>query len=362
MGQSVICSCGQRNKLDSYAYGEPRFCLACGLPLSIPPLAFPAQPGTDLTEEGFTPRVTGFEEDVTEANGAPTTGFETPTGETAPPEPEPPPRAWQGHVREAPAGLPEDQRCATCRRPFRGEWDRHASPDGDRCHICATQADLTYKPPDIQTRRELYRPVPPPKLAPKSAETDNEARQKEQKKKRELIILGAAAALTLLIVNVLPVEVWAAMLFASDLSQAETLSPAWNWVLRISGFTVSVIAHMLALHVALSLTQLLHEGGLRENFLSLLYLGIVFTLLNMFVSFARNYFGMVFGPVAGILIGMALILTLMIQLMMVAGQFHLRLEGLFGFFFSWVLASLLMKPCVFALHKLLQGVIAAIAL
>lgn len=362
MGQSVVCACGQRNKLDSYAFGEPRLCVACGQPLTVPAITLEDSTAGPVLEEVFEPVVTGFEEETEEGGGPPVTGFETPETETAPPAPEPAPRVWQGGVRETAAVVSDDQRCAACGRSFRGSWDRYARPGGEVCHICATQADPGYKPPGLQARRELYRPAPPMKQSARHPDEDSEAREQQRKRKREMTVLAVAAAVALLLVNVLPVEVWAAMLFSADLTQAEALSPAWNWVLRISGFTVSVVAHMMALHVALSLMRLLHEGGLRENVLPLLYLGVVFTLLNMFVSFARNYFGIVFGPVANILIGMALIITLMIQLLMIAGQFHLRLEGAMGFFFSWVLASLVMKPCVYALHRLLEGVIAAIAL
>lgn len=349
MGQTVTCACGQRNSLDSYEVGETRVCVACGRLLSD-------HPEREYMEEGFAAAPGAFEE---EPGASQPTGFETPTEHVESPDAPPVARTWQDGVREAAAPV-ETDRCARCNRPFRGDWDRNPRPEGAVCHVCAVQADQAYKPPDIRTRRELYRPQPPKPQGPPAAGSSEE--EERARKKREMLVLGGIAVVTLVLVNVLPVETWVAMLFSADPEKAAGLAAGWNWAVRIANFVTSAAGSMITLYVALAWTRLLHEGGWRANLPSLLYLGIAFALMNLFVSFIHGYAGMVFGPLAIALVGLAFVVTLMIKLLMISSQFHLRMEAGVGFVLCWAFAGILMTPCVFAVHRLVHGVVAAIAL
>jgi len=213
----------------------------------------------------------------------------------------------------------------------------------------------------MKARRALYRPEPPKKIAPRNPLDDSEEREKRRKTKRELIVLCTTAVIVLFLVNVLPVETWVAMFFASDLSQAEGLSPVWIGVLYVTNFVIGVIGHMAALFVALSLSKLLHPGGMEQNFGPLLFLGIAFEVLNTILATMALLFTF-FGSLGTVLIGIAFVIMVTIKYFMVSSRFHIGFEGFFGFFLSWILASLLMKPGVFALLKFVQGIVAAIAL
>lgn len=366
MGQSVICSCGQRNNLDSYRYGEPRLCVACGQPLSPPPVTLPEEPAGALESDQF--KAEAFDLDATDFEAASgdggepiLTGFETPGAEEVHIEPAPAPRPWQDGVREAAAAVQEDLRCAHCKRPFRGDWDKNDRNGQLLCHICAVQADPAYKAPDVETKRALFRPEPPKKIAPKNPRDDSEERERRQKKAREMILLATSAVVVLVVVNVFPVEVWVAMFFAADLTQAEELSAAWHWLLYAANFTVGAAGHMAALYVALSLSNLLYPGGIRQNIGPILYLGIAFEILNTLLALAAKFFPF-FGPLGMGLIGMAFVIMLVIKYLMVSERFHVGFEGFVGLILAWVMASLLVKPGVFALLQLIQGIVAAIAL
>lgn len=360
MGQMVTCDCGQRNNLDSYGYGEPRQCIACGSELPRPPVAV-SEFGAPK-EESFEPIFSDPPERHTGAS-APTTGFETPTGdEEAPPPAEVPARTWEGGVRETISDQQDTYgRCVRCNRPFRGDWDKNPKWDGAVCHICATRADPAYKPPDLQSKRELYRPAPPKKIAPAKPADDSEAREANAKKKREVILLISVAAITLVMVNVFPVETWMAMFFAADLSQAEGLGTGWQWVIYISNFAIGALGHMAALYVALSLSNLLHPGGFEQNGGPLIYLGIAFEILNTILAVMSVLFRF-FGILGTVLVGIAFVIMITMKYLMVSARFHIGFEGFVGFFIAWIMASLIMKPCVFALHKVVHGIVAAIAL
>lgn len=353
MGQSVLCSCGRRNDLDSYGYGEPRICVACGGPLPQVPVTLGA-----YQKDGFAPVVTGLDSQDDAGGPSVLTGFESPTPEEPATDPVSGTRAWHDRVPEpTTSGDTDGARCARCQKAFRGAWDRHERPEGAICHICSTRADTAHTPPTAEQRRELLRPDPPKKTVP-APQSDS---VEPSTKRREMLVLGAIAIIVLVFINVFPVEEWAALLFAADLSKAEGLPVLWHWVARVGNFVISVLVHSATLYVALAWTGLLFEGGLRSNAWSLLQLGVCFALLNMGVDFIHTYFG-VFGTAAGILAGLALIVSLVIKLLMIAARFPLRLEGGVAFFLAWALAGLVMKPCMVALHQLVQGVVAAVAL
>ena len=48
--------------------------------------------------------------------------------------------AGAGVSEKAPPATSDGGACAFCGRPFRGEWDRHSTPEGIICHICARQS------------------------------------------------------------------------------------------------------------------------------------------------------------------------------------------------------------------------------
>lgn len=349
MGRTVICSCGQRNNLEIFGFGESRQCLACGQPLPSGHEVYKA--------EEFAPVVTGFEEepggDFASANA-----FESPTALVVEAPPPPVSRTWEGSVRETIRNTDEGACCAQCRRLFRGDWDRHQRPEGIICHLCATQADKDYVKPEDWLRRELYRPVPPRKA---QQAPDPNVEELAKKKRKEIILLSIVALVTLLVVNVLPVEHWMALIFAADLDKASDLPSAWYWVARTVNIAVSILGQGLVLYSALAWSRMLYEGGVEENWPTLAYLAVVFAGLNELVVLALTYFA-VFGPLAGILVGMVATVGLIIKLLMIAERYPLRLESAFGFILSWFLCSFLMWPCTYVIHQAVQGIVSAIAL
>lgn len=350
MGRSVICSCGQRNVIDGYQFGEAPQCLSCGRLLPMGTSGYKA--------EEFVPVVTDFEFAPSEQFGS-ANEFESPSAVAAEPAaPTPAIRAWQGGVREGVSAPDVSSSCAGCGRAFRGAWDLHTRPKGNFCHICATQAEKDYVKPEDWLRRELYRPVPPRKL---NAAPDPTAEEVALKKRKEVILLAIVGAVTLILINLLPVERWMALLFASDLDKAADLPSAWYWAIKAVNIAVSILSQGVVLYAALSWTRLAYEGGLAENWPTLAYLSVVFAVLNELVALAAKYF-VVLGPAAGILTGMAAVVTLYIKMMMIAERYSLRMESGISFFLSWALCSLLLWPCTLAIHQLVQGIVAAIAL
>lgn len=350
MGRYITCPCGQRNDIEAFQFGEARQCLACGTML-------PREADYYKAEE-FAPLATDFARapggDFSTANE-----FESPSSlaeeQAAPPPVE---RAWEGRVREAVPAAVEGVRCVRCNRAFRGAWDQHASPDGLVCHICATQAEKDYEVPADWLRRELYRPSPPRKL---QQAPDPNADEAKRKKRKEIIMLSAAAVVTLIAINILPVEAWVARIFAADLERAADLPSAWYWVSRGVHIVVSIFGQGLTLYAALAWTKLLYEGGLEENWRTLTGLAIVFTVLNELTVLAAKYF-IVFGPAAGILIGMAAVVGFMTKMLLISDRYPLRVESGFSFLLSWIACGLLLWPCTFAVHQVLQGIVSAIAL
>lgn len=350
MGRFITCSCGQRNDIEAYQFGEARQCLGCGKMLPRESDYYKA--------EAFTPLATDFAAgpggDFLTANE-----FESPsTLAEDPVPPAPVERAWEGRVREAIPASVEGVRCVRCNRAFRGSWDQHERPDGLVCHICASQAEKDYQVPEDWRRRELYRPTPPRKV---QQAHDPAADEAAKKKRKEIIVLSIIAVVTLVAINVLPVEKWIAGIFSADLERAADLPAAWFWVSRGVHFIVSVLGQGLILYAALAWTKLLHEGGLQENWPTLTGLAIVYTLLNEGTMLAAKYF-IAFGPAAGILIGMAAVVGLMIKMLLVWDRYAIHMESGFAFLLSWIACSFLMWPCTFAIHQVLQGIVSAIAL
>ena len=137
------------------------------------------------------------------------------------------------------------------------------------------------------------------------------------------------AAITLLLVNVLPVETWVAMFFRRPRERSR--SPrAWIWVIRTMNFGISVCAHAAALYLALHLIGALHGERFRDDLPTLAWRRRVHDP-QPFSSTSYNYFGMVFGPVAGILMGLALLVSLMIKLLLIANHFPVRMEAPLAF-------------------------------
>lgn len=349
MGRSIICSCGQRNNIDGFGFGEVPSCLACGQPLR--------SGGGDYKSEEFSPLFGGLS---TETGGdfSTTHAFESPSSIADEPAPPPVQRAWEGRVRETVRTLDEAARCARCDRAFRGDWDMHRQPDGVVCHICHTQAEKDYIKPEDWLRRELYRPAPPRKV---HQQPHPDTEEQERKKRKEIITLSIVAVVTLIIINVLPVEKWMAMVFVSDLDKASDLPSAWYWVVRVVNIAVSTIGQGITLYAALAWSRIAYEGGIEENWPTVAYLAVVFTILNELVTLAATYF-LVFMMLYRILVGLAATVALMIKLMMISERYPLRIESAMSFCLSWLLCSLLLWPCKFAIHQLVQGIVAAIAL
>lgn len=349
MGRIVICECGQRNNLEIFRFGESRQCLACGRSLPLEQEVYKA--------EDFAPVVTGFEAEPGDDFGA-ANAFESPTALAVEAPPQPVNRSWEGSVRETIRNTDEGACCAKCRRVFRGDWDRNQRPEGIICHLCATQAEKDYVKPEDWLRRELYRPVPPRKVHQAPNPNEDEL---AKKKRKEILGLSVAAVVTLIAINVLPVEDWMALIFAADLDKAVDMPVAWAWVARGVNIAVSVLGQWLVLYTALAWSRLLYEGGLEENWTTLLYLAVAFTGMNELLSLASTYF-IVLGPLAGILVGLAAVVFLYIKFLMIAERYPLRLESGFGFLLSWILCTFLMWPCTYVVHQAVQGIVSAIAL
>ena len=332
MGRYITCSCGQRNDIEAFQFEEARQCLACGKLL-------PREADYYKAEE-FAPVATDFSSGPGGHSGT-ANAFESPTSLTEePPAPPPTERAWEGRVREvAPAAAVEGVRCARCNRTFRGAWDQHARPDGFVCHICASQAEKDYKVPDDGRRRELYRPAPPRKIqhAP-----DPEAGKATQKKRQEIIRISVVAVLALVAVNIFPVEDWMATIFRADASKAPELPVVWHWVSKAVGVGVTFLGQGIILYAALKWTNLLYDGGLGENWPTLAYLAVVISLMDEFIG--------------------GNIITFIIKLLMISERFPLRIDNGISFLLTWSLCGVLLWPCNFAIHQVLQGIVSAIAL
>lgn len=330
MGRSVTCSCGQRNDMETFRFGEARQCLACGQPLSS---------GTEgYKAEEFVAEVRGFEG---AASGEFSTAyeFESPSSIAQVPQPPPVERAWEGRVREAVGITEESTRCTRCDRAFRGAWDQHPRSEGLLCHLCASQAEKDYIVPEDWQRRELYRPVPPRKLhqAP-----DPDAGEAARKKRKDIILLSAMAVVTLVVINVFPLEDWMATLFSANLDKAPDLPVAWHWVSKAVGVAVTSLGQGIILYAALKWTKLLYDGGLGENWPALAYLSVVFALMDEFIG--------------------GNIITFIIKVLMISERFPLRMDNGISFLLTWVLCGMLLWPCNLAIHLMLQGIVSAIAL
>lgn len=350
MGRSIVCSCGQRNNIDGFGFGEAPTCLACGRALRT-------VGDGGYTAEEFVPVVGDLATDPV-GDFRSTDAFESPSGMDEAPVTPPVQRAWEGRVRETVRREDEAARCARCQRAFRGDWDMHSHPEGVCCHICHTQAEKDYVKPEDWLRRELYRPAPPRKIQPRA---HPEAAEKERQRKTEIITLSVAAAATLLFINIFPVERWVALLFASDMEKAADLPAAWYWVVRGVNIAVNTLGQGITLYAALTFSRIAYEGGIEENWPTVAYLAVVFTILNELVTLAASYF-MVFMMLYGVLVGLAATVALMIKLLMIAERYALRVESIMSFCLSWMLCSLMLWPCTFVIHRLVQGLVAAIAL
>lgn len=362
MGRSITCPCGQQNLVDVFGAGEVAYCFACGRPLAREP-----EPAARVWDsDPFKPEAPEFAEpsgtnpfespDPEQGDGGVIT-FSVEKPEIVAPVVEP--RAWAGQVREVVREEVSGEHCAQCRRPFRGEWDRNARPEGAICHLCASRADQNYEVPSDWMKRELYRPAPPRKL--RQQQPGPEVDEAQRKKRREIVALSIVAVLTLVVVNVFPVEDWAAALFTADREKAAALPGIWNWVARGVNFLVSVIGQVITLYMALAWSRLLYEGGWDENWPTLTYLGVVFAIFNELVMLAMVLF-MVLGPAVGILTGMAALVTFAIKMLMISERYPLRIEGGITFLLSWIVCGLMFWPCTFALHRLLNGLLSAILL
>jgi len=353
LGRSIICGCGQRNDLAVFGFGEAKLCLACGSPLELPADPFiPEVPPDAFAEDG--PPGANL-----------TTAFESPapdTAEVAADSEVPAPaivreRIWTGGIREVVAEA-EAEPCSRCGRAFRGAWDRHERPGGPICHLCAVRADATYQPPSQGERRDLFRPVPPKPMA--TPELDTARAEEREKKKRGLLIIAAAGVVTVLLAVVMPVEVWMASFFATDLSRALELPAPWLWTIRVLSFATVAFAQGTALYVTLAMMNLLYEDR-RDNVITVVYLGVAFAVLNRLVRAGEGLF-LSFGPAAGAFVALALFLSFVIKIMMIADRFHLRAENGLGFVLAWLIVSILLSPCIQMVERLLAGTVAAIAL
>lgn len=358
----MTCPCGQQNRIDVFGAGEVPYCLACGRPLVREPEPVarvwdsdPFKP--EAPEFAESDAANPFESPAPPQGGDGVITFSVERPDAAAPDVQS--RAWAGQVREVVPEAVSGEHCAQCRRPFRGEWDRNVRPEGAICHLCATRADQNYEAPTDWMKRELYRPAPPRKL--QQNQPGPEVDEAQRKKRREIVALSVVAVVVLVVVNVFPVEEWAAALFTVDREKVAALPGIWNWVARGVNFLVSVIGQVITLYMALKWSRLLYEGGWGENWPTLTYLGVFFAFFNELVILAMALFT-VLGPAARILTGMAALITFVFKMLMISERYPLRLEGGIGFLLSWCLCGLMLWPCTYAIHRLLHGLLAAILL
>lgn len=238
----VACRCGHRMRVPESAFGMTVACPGCG----------------DGVYVSLSSVVKG-----TEAHAV-----EPPRVETeqlaAPVQAEP--------VRAAASVLEEC--CARCKREFRGDWDRHATPEGEICNICARRAEpvaaaaerpqapmqpTTRPPSERRMMMPEYTQVTPylvdePKRAP---------RRDPRKMKREAITLGAAFLVTMGIIAFFPVET---ILSRADWEPQGELSRAWGIVVMIirtiAMFAGAYIAYYVVLNKANKLPNETFVGNL----------------------------------------------------------------------------------------------------
>ncbi len=245
--------------------GRPCFCPHCEQTFTVtdavivetgsdeqsPPRIFDATHG-DAAADAHTPdperETAGFESDPGE-RPEPAAADIAGTDGDAPGSADP----WAEPGQEVP-DAPAQDTCVRCGRTFRGDWDRHETPEGILCNICARQAgDVpapwetaampreTVKPPTTEELREL-----------RSLQTGT-APPPDPDKYKGLLPFLVFAGVVMLVVFLLPVEEWTGGASRAAHEREPGGEAPWffgvvSWML---GVTLTVAGETLAVYLGM---------------------------------------------------------------------------------------------------------------
>ena len=256
---------------------------------------------------------------------------------------------------------PGIERCVRCARPLRGAWDRYETADGIHCHICANQ----YQPKTEPWSPPL--PEPPPALdrdsrvnpfdgrgqvlveeprrnaryAPAGPATGLERIKDLVQTKTAKLTFAGLGVLLFALALALPVEEYAADLFAPDPGRVSELGPGWGYLVLGFGFVLNCLETLVWLYLGLLWLNRLPNDTPGKN---LIALGVVAVVLQL-VGFA----------------GLNLYLGLVVCLAQYAILHHLY-DLDFSDLLMLILLSILLAPLFWALEAFCWGVAAAVAL
>lgn len=226
----VACACGHRMRVPESAFGTSVACPSCGDGLYVS-LSTVVASGSAETRPTVAPR---------EERLAPAAAMQAEL-------------AVESVLAE---------RCARCNREFRGDWDRHTTPQGIVCNICARRAEpvgAASEPPRAPAEPVTKAPTERRMMMPEYTQVTPYIVDEPQRKtvrdpakmKRDAIILGAAFLVTMGIIAFFPVET---ILSRTDWEPRGELSRGWGIVVMIiriiAMFAGSYIAYYIVLNKA----------------------------------------------------------------------------------------------------------------
>ncbi len=305
MGERIVkCECGQRMRVPESALGKRGKCAACGQGLFV-----------DLDNSW------PLEADL----GAPS------------------PFDAEEEEDSLQVGLPPEERCSRCGRTIQGDWDRHEMAQGVNCHICANQA-AEHVP---QAKRAAH-PAPLEPRVPSSAHQPHEehsgrpVRAFLASKKGQALVFAGISATLMAAVLLLPVEEYAARLFAAgeSLETGEVDTKWWGVILAVR-YALQFLRVFTALYLCLAVVNALPNETWGKN---LIAVGAVAILLFLSSFMAINFF-------IGFIITVGQVIFI----------WHLYQLG-FGGVCLYLILGPLLGPVFWALDALAMGVISAIAM
>lgn len=295
----VACGCGHRMRVPESAFGTSVACPSCGGGLYVS-LSSVVKSGT-LAPEPAPPRAERLES-----------------------------AAAVQAARAVESVLAE--RCARCNREFRGDWDRHTTPEGIVCNICARRAEpviFSAEPPHAPAQPAVKPSGDRRMMMPEYTQisryiVDEPARKPARdrtKMKRDAIILGAAFLLTMGIIAFFPVETF---LSRTDWEPRGELSRGWGIVVMIVRIIAMFAGSYIAFYIVLNKANKLPNETFIGNLLvlgppvvglavmamlpvpapfaaALLTLYLCFFVYDL--SFSEFVELLIFGMLAGVLVG-----------------------------------------------------------
>lgn len=226
--------------------------------------------------------------------------------------------------------------CASCGRPFRGDWDRFLSSEGVLCLICKRQAAEPTEAP-APGREPLPKAISTAKLStirpPKT--------KKPPPSRREVVIFVTVSAVLIGAAMLFPVERYIAEFFSQGtrIANEDFTTPVWIAFLAVN-FLVGVISTFVVLYTVLSWSNKLPNDSVQANTVSV---GLVCLLIHV-ITFIMTSYGL------GLL---SIFPTLAIL--------FLLYEPGFKEFANLLVASLILKPIIWAIELVAYSLFAVFA-